>query len=47
MRIDVFTIFPELLKPFLGTSLIGRALDNGLIDVRIHDLRDHAPGVHR
>ncbi len=47
MRIDVFTIFPELLKPFLGTSLIGRALENGLIDVRIHDLRAHAPGVHR
>jgi tRNA (guanine37-N1)-methyltransferase len=47
MRIDVITIFPELFVPFLSTSLVGRAVEKGLMDVRVHDLRDHTEDRHR
>ncbi|MDP8953558.1 MAG: tRNA (guanosine(37)-N1)-methyltransferase TrmD [Actinomycetota bacterium] len=47
MRIDVFTIFPELILGFSGTSLLGRASARGLLDVRVHDLRRGADDVHR
>lgn len=47
MRIDVFTIFPDYLTGPLDTSLIGRARREGLLDVRVHDLRAHATGRHR
>lgn len=47
MRIDVFTIFPELIDGFCGTSLLGKAQDDGTLDVRAHDLRDAALDNHR
>jgi tRNA (guanine37-N1)-methyltransferase len=47
MRVDVLTIFPELLAPFLETSLIGRAREKGLLEVRVHDLRDFTEDRHR
>ena len=46
MRIDVVSIFPEYLAP-LRLSLIGKAIDRGAIDLRVHDLRDHAQDRHR
>ncbi|MCZ7525200.1 MAG: tRNA (guanosine(37)-N1)-methyltransferase TrmD [Acidimicrobiia bacterium] len=47
MRIDVFTIFPEYLEGPLAVSLLGRAREHGLLDVRLHDPRDHATDRHR
>jgi tRNA (guanine37-N1)-methyltransferase len=47
VRIQVLTIFPELFAPFLATSLIGKALGKGLLDVRVLDLRDYAEDRHR
>lgn len=47
MRIDVFTLFPELVEGYLAASLMGKAQGAGLLDLRIHDLRSHATGVHR
>ena len=46
MRIDVVTIFPEYLTP-LHAALLGRAIDRGLLDVRVHDLRDWTRDVHK
>lgn len=46
MRIDVVTIFPEYLAP-LRVSLIGKAVDRGVLDVRFHDLRAWTYDVHR
>ena len=46
MRIDVVTIFPDYFK-VLDLSLIGRAADRGDLDLRVHDLRDHAHDRHR
>jgi tRNA (guanine37-N1)-methyltransferase len=47
MRIRVLTIFPELLAPFLATSLVGRAVEKGLLEVEVHDLRDWTLDRHR
>ena len=47
MRIDVFTIFPDLLAGPLGVSLLGRARTEGLLDVRLHDPRDATHDRHR
>jgi tRNA (guanine37-N1)-methyltransferase len=47
VRIDVFTIFPELVDRFCRESLLGRARDAGLLHLRCHDLRDHTTDVHR
>lgn len=47
MRIDIFSIFPEYLEGPLGVSLLGRARDAGLVDVRLHDPRDFTTDRHR
>jgi tRNA (guanine37-N1)-methyltransferase len=47
MRIDVFTIFPDYLAGPLAASLVGRARDAGLLDVRVHDPREWTTDVHR
>ena len=47
MRVDVFTIFPDLLEHYCAGSLLGRARRAGLVDVRIHDLRSGAAGPRR
>lgn len=47
MRIDLVTIFPDLFGPHLKTSLLGRAIEEGLVDVRVHDLRQRGLGRHR
>jgi tRNA (guanine37-N1)-methyltransferase len=46
VRIDVVTIFPDYLTP-LSLSLVGRARDVGLLDLRVHDLRDWTSDRHR
>ncbi len=46
VRVDVVSIFPEYLAP-LELSLIGKARRDGILDVRVHDLRDFAHDRHR
>lgn len=46
MRIDILTIFPDYFGP-LDVSLLGKARGSGLVDVRVHDLREHTDDVHR
>ncbi|PZF84122.1 tRNA (guanosine(37)-N1)-methyltransferase TrmD [Jiangella anatolica] len=46
MRIDVVTIFPDYLTP-LDLSLVGKAREAGVLDLRVHDLRDWATDRHR
>jgi tRNA (guanine37-N1)-methyltransferase len=47
MRIDIVTLFPGLVEPALGESMIGRARTRGLVDIRVVNLRDYAEGRHR
>jgi len=46
MRIDVFTLFPQLVDNFCSESLLGRARNEKLVDVRSYDLREHTTDVH-
>jgi tRNA (guanine37-N1)-methyltransferase len=47
MRIDVFTIFPELVGHYFEGSLLGKANRSGAVDLRVHDIRSSATDVHR
>ncbi len=47
MRIDVFTIFPSSVDDFCSASLLGKARQSGVLDLRCHDIRDHATDIHR
>jgi tRNA (guanine37-N1)-methyltransferase len=47
VRIDLFTLFPALVSPWLDASLIGRARSAGILDLRVHDLRAGATDAHR
>ena len=47
MRIDVFTIFPDMVEGFAAQSLLGKARASGLLDVRVHDLRSGTTDPHR
>jgi tRNA (guanine37-N1)-methyltransferase len=46
MKIDVVTVFPTYLEP-LKLSLIGKAINEGLIELAIHDLRDYTHDKHK
>lgn len=47
MIIDVVTIFPEYFAGPLDAALLGKARARGLVEIRVHDLRDHAIDKHR
>ena len=46
MKIDILTLFPEMFTP-LKTSIIGRAVDNGKIELNIHDIRAYTLDKHK
>jgi tRNA (guanine37-N1)-methyltransferase len=47
MRVDIVTIFPEMVQPMLREGIVGRAHERGLLDVVVHDLRDFTTDRHR
>jgi tRNA (guanine37-N1)-methyltransferase len=47
VRIDVFTIFPDMVGDVADRSLLGKARERGLLDVRLHDLRSATTDPHR
>ena len=47
LRIDVITIFPELFEGFTQTSILGAALERGLLEIQVHDLRSYTEDRHR
>lgn len=47
MRIDVITIFPDLVDQFCAESMVGKARRSGLVELRLHDPRDQTSDVHR
>ena len=46
MRFDVLTLFPEMFPGYLSQSVLCRAIDNQLVDVRVHNIRDWAEDKH-
>src|ERR1041384_6306821 len=47
MRFDLFTLFPEICVAYLRESILKRAQEAGLIEIGLHNIRDHAAGKHR
>ena len=47
MDIDVLTIFPEVVRAPLSESILGRASEEGIVGIRIHDLRDWTTDKYR
>lgn len=47
LRIDFVTIFPNMFAPLLAEGVIARGVKQGLLDLRVHDLRDFATDKHR
>ncbi len=46
MRFDIFTLFPEVITPYINTSILKRACESGALDVRTHNIRDWAADKH-
>ena len=47
MKIKVFTTFPEMIRPIVSQSILGRAVENGLLAVEAIDIREYAENKHR
>jgi len=47
MKIDVLTLFPEMFDPILSSSIIGRAVNNGIIQIDVYNIRDFARNKHK
>src|SRR5512147_1528690 len=46
MEFDVFTLLPDVFPPYLESSILQRARQRKLVDVRVHNIRDWAPDKH-
>jgi tRNA (guanine37-N1)-methyltransferase len=46
MRLDILTLFPDLFSSFLKESILGRAIERGMVDIRLTDIRSFAHGPH-
>ncbi len=47
MRIDVLTLFPEMFGPVVGESILGRARENGILEIRLTDIREYSQDRHK
>ena len=47
MRFDVLTLFPQMFSGYLGQSLLKKAIDRGLVDVQLHDIRSWSQDKHQ
>lgn len=47
MRIDIITVLPELLESPFGASILKRAIERGLVEVHLHNLRDYATNKYK
>ena len=47
MRFDIFTLFPGIFESPLKESMLKRAIESGLLDVQLHNIRDYAEGRHQ
>lgn len=47
MRFDILTLFPGLFDSIFQESIVSRAIEAGLVEIHVHNIRDHAPGKHR
>jgi tRNA (guanine37-N1)-methyltransferase len=46
LKIDVLTLFPEMFRPYVDLSILGRAQDAGILQLTLHNIRDHTTDKH-
>ena len=46
-EVEILTLFPRMCRGYLAESILGKALESGLVAVRVNDVREHASGRHR
>ncbi len=46
MKIEVFTLFPEVMRPYLSASILGKAQEAGLVEIGLHNIRDYTLDRH-
>jgi tRNA (guanine37-N1)-methyltransferase len=47
LEVDILTLFPRMVAGYLEESILGKARESGLLEVRVTDIRDHAAGKHK
>ncbi|MGH9254354.1 MAG: tRNA (guanosine(37)-N1)-methyltransferase TrmD [Vicinamibacterales bacterium] len=47
MKFDIVTIFPRMVEAGLADGVVGRGIERGILDIEVHDLRDHTTDRHR
>ncbi len=47
MKIDILTLFPDMFSPVTGQSILGRAIENGLLEIVVTNIRDHTKDKHK
>ncbi len=47
MKIDILSLFPEMFEGFLNTSIIKRAIDASVVEIKVHDFREYANNKHK
>src|SRR3982074_2493166 len=47
LKLDIVTIFPAMIEQPLAVGILGRAIERGTLDVKVHDLRDFTTDRHR
>ena len=47
MRVDILTVLPEMIEPFIGMSMLKRAQEKGLAEIFVHNLRDYTSNKWR
>ena len=47
MRIDILTLFPDLVETVLSESIIGRARASGILNINTYNIRDYSEDKHR
>src|SRR6186997_3103474 len=47
MKFDIVTIFPRMIEAALAEGVVSRGIASGVLDVKVHDLRDHTTDRHR
>jgi tRNA (guanine37-N1)-methyltransferase len=47
LRFDVLTLFPKMISSYVSESILGKAIEKGLVEVHVTDIRDFAAGRHR
>jgi tRNA (guanine37-N1)-methyltransferase len=47
LEVEILTLFPRMVAGYLEESILGKARESGLLEVRVTDIRDHAAGKHK